>query len=447
MSETTTPELQIELDVNQFLASGANRLDASFVVTPQGFGELSAVSVPRFVAIVGDRSGSMGGGKIAAAKQAACKVIDMLSSEEYFAVIFFSDGATTIYPMQQRTGTMMAVQATAANKAAAKHQIMAIEAHGGTRISRGLHDAYQEFLKVPNAEGTCILLTDGQNNADDGRGLDQTLAEIAEGRKRGRVMKVQSRGVGTDWQVDQLRHIADMTLGDQPVVVADAGKLEEDFARCLQAAQSNTLSNVRVKLWLPQMVKLIECKQIAPAIIDLKNSITKDADGLTHILQTGGWNNEPREFYVAFELVPQAAGKRVCAGRISLAYTFGGQEFAAPDQPLMILAEWTEDKGKSARIPLGVARATGSVELATAIQEGVRAYEAGQHEVATVKLGRAVQLAAQTGNEEMTVRLQGLVDIVDPHQGTVRLKKNVDKVTTMDLDAGSTRRVVRKPSA
>ena len=77
----------------------------------------------------------------------------------------------------------------------------------------------------------------------------------------------------------------------------------------------------------------------------------------------------------------------------------------------------------------------------------MKAYEAGQHEVATVKLGRAVQLAVQTGNEEMTVRLQGLVDIVDPHQGTVRLKRNVDKVTTMDLDAGSTRRVVKKSSA
>ena len=56
-------------------------------------------------------------------------------------------------------------------------------------------------------------------------------------------------------------------------MVADASKLEEDFARCLQAAQSNAISNVRVKIWLPQMVKLIECKQIAPAIVDLKKQI------------------------------------------------------------------------------------------------------------------------------------------------------------------------------
>jgi hypothetical protein len=186
---------------------------------------------------------------------------------------------------------------------------------------------------------------------------------------------------------------------------------------------------------------------MAPAIVDLKNSITKDADGLTHILHIGGWNNEPLEFYVAFELVPQAAGKRICAGRISLAYTFGSQKLVSPAQPHMIMAEWTEDRGKSARIPPGVARATGSIELATAIQEGVQAYEAGQHEVATVKLGRAMQLAGQTGNEEMIVRLQGLVDIVDPQQGTVRLKSHVDKVITMDLDAGSTRRVVEKPNA
>jgi hypothetical protein len=294
MTETILPSLHIELNVNQYLTVGARRLDASFIITPQGFGAPSTMPVPRFLAVIVDSSGSMGGGKIVAAKKAACA----------------------------------------------------------------------------------------------------------------------------------------------------------DFLQALRAVQSHTLSNVRVQLWMPEMVRLIACKQIAPAIIDLMDSITQDADGLTHRIQTGAWNNEPREYYVAFEMEPWPTGKRMCAGLLSLTYTFGGQECTVPTPPLRVLAEWTEDVGKSARIPMGVARATNAVELATAIQEGVQAYQENKPELATAKLGRAVQIAHETGNEAMTARLQGIVDIVDARQGTVRMKPNARKLDLMKVDLESTKhKVIRSIAA
>jgi hypothetical protein len=86
-----------------------------------------------------------------------------------------------------------------------------------------------------------------------------------------------------------------------------------------------------------------------------------------------------------------------------------------------------------------VAHYTGQTELAEVIQEGLAAKAAGNEETATMKLGRAVQLAAETKNEEATTRLRKVVDIEDSETGTVRLKRAVDKADEMALDTASTK--------
>ena len=60
-------------------------------------------------------------------------------------------------------------------------------------------------------------------------------------------------------------------------------------------------------------------------------------------------------------------------------------------------------------------------------------------DIATAKLGRAVALAQQSGNED-TAKLQAkVVDVVDAASGTVRLKKNVEDADEMALDNRSTK--------
>ena len=53
-------------------------------------------------------------------------------------------------------------------------------------------------------------------------------------------------------------------------------------------------------------------------------------------------------------------------------------------------------------------------------------------------LGRAVQIAHESDNAEMTTRLKKVVDVVDPETGTVKLKKSVAKAAAMDLELEST---------
>jgi len=104
-----------------------------------------------------------------------------------------------------------------------------------------------------------------------------------------------------------------------------------------------------------------------------------------------------------------------------------------------VKAQWSGDANLTARISPEVAHYTGQAELAAVIQEGLAAKSAGDEATATVKLGRAVQLAQQTGNDEATSRLRRVVDIDNPERGTVRLKRDTSKLDEMALDTASTK--------
>ena len=70
---------------------------------------------------------------------------------------------------------------------------------------------------------------------------------------------------------------------------------------------------------------------------------------------------------------------------------------------------------------------------------GVHLDAVGDEATATTRLGRAMQLAVASGNEEATSKLRKVVDVVDAGTGTVRLKRAVDKADEMALDTASTK--------
>jgi len=88
-----------------------------------------------------------------------------------------------------------------------------------------------------------------------------------------------------------------------------------------------------------------------------------------------------------------------------------------------------------------VAHYTGQAELAVVIQEGLKAREAGDEETATAKLGRAVQLATESGHEDTAKLLRRVVDVIDAPTGTVRLKKQVAGVDAELTNVRSVRTV------
>ena len=91
---------------------------------------------------------------------------------------------------------------------------------------------------------------------------------------------------------------------------------------------------------------------------------------------------------MAVRLPAKAVGQEQLAARVQVAVAD-----AVVAQGL-VKAMWSNDDTLTTRIDPAVAHYTGQAELAEAIQDGLAAKAAGDTDTATVKLGRAVQLAA-----------------------------------------------------
>ncbi len=171
---------------------------------------------------------------------------------------------------------------------------------------------------------------------------------------------------------------------------------------------------------------------MSPTVEDLTTR-RQEVNALTGAYPTGAWGDESRDYHVAVRLPAKAVGQEQLAARVQVAL---GDEVVAQG---LVKAMWSNDDTLTTRIDPAVAHYTGQAELAEAIQDGLAAKAAGDTDTATVKLGRAVQLAEETGNDEATTRLRKIVEIEDAGTGTVRLKRSVSKLDEMALDTASTK--------
>lgn len=415
-------QFKAEVFQNQYLPQGVKEVHAIMTVTAATDESIAAFnSRDKLFGILCDTSGSMGGAKIHAAKEAMAKIVNLLPEDTAFFIVTGSSSARLVFPM---------AKATLENKQKAIASIKSIGANGGTVISTWLSEALQQFTKMPQAVRQALLLTDGQNNDSDEQQLLAVLQEC-EG-----VFQCDCRGVGTDWRVKQLQQISSKLLGTCDII-ADASQIEADFRAILEKAMAKTLSDVSLRLWTPQGANILFCKQVSPEIVDLTNR-AKPVKPQIFEYPTGAWGkSESRDYHFCIQVVPGNVGDEMLAGRASLIYTVNGVENKVAEA--RILALWTDDDGKTAKIDQRVAHYTGQAELAQSIQEGLEARDKGDFEVATAKLGKAVKLAHNSGNEATAKLLKKVVDIEDAATGTVKLKREVAKEDAMALETRSTK--------
>jgi hypothetical protein len=410
---------------NEYLAVGASEVNAVVTVTATGDGGGAAVAPdPAGAAevVIVDTSGSMSmpPGKMNAAKRATRAAVDCIRDGVGFAVISGATNARSIYP----AAVPLAV-ASDETRLAAKHAIDDLWPGDGTAIGRWLTLADELFSTAPGAIHHAILLTDGQNEGETPEQLDAALARC-EGH-----FQCDCRGVGTDWEVGELRRIASTLLGTVDIVPEPEG-LTADFTAMIESAMAKRTSDVALRLWTPQGAEVAFVKQVAPTIEDLTGRGTA-VDALTSEYPTGAWGAEARDYHLCIRVPPREVGDEMAAGRFSLVVD------GAPAGQALIKAIWTDDEQLSTRISREVAHYSGQTELADAIQEGLEARRAGDEATATFKLGRAVKLAADSGNDGTMTLLRAVVEIDDPVTGTVRLKRQVEDADEMALDTRSTK--------
>lgn len=109
---------------------------------------------PVNVAFVLDRSGSMGGTKLALAKYAVKRALTGLAPKDRFAIVTYDDQVETV---------VSSTLATPANKTKALLRLQDVDARGSTDLHGGWTagaDALKAHL-TPDGVNRCLLLTDG----------------------------------------------------------------------------------------------------------------------------------------------------------------------------------------------------------------------------------------------------------------------------------------------
>jgi Ca-activated chloride channel family protein len=153
--------------------------------------------IPLNLSIVLDRSGSMAGGKLAAARDAAAMLVQRLHPDDTVSVVAYDDDVTTV-----------AEPATGARQSGLSKQIQSIETGGSTNLSGGWLRA-RELVARGKREGgvnRVVLLTDGLANVgitkpDQLLGLCRTAC--------GAGITTTTIGFGADYDEKLLRGMAD----------------------------------------------------------------------------------------------------------------------------------------------------------------------------------------------------------------------------------------------
>lgn len=416
----------LSVSQNPHLYPEDDAMDAVLTVTAQGLVGGGAAPEAAQVIVI-DCSGSMAHPhkKIVAAQRATSAAIDALRDGALFAVIEGTHTARVVYP----TGPRL-VAANDGTRRAAKNAVRLLKAGGGTRVSEWLELARGLLSGHPTAVRHVIMLTDGQNNPGDSK-LGDELAKCS------RVFTCDARGVGADWNREELLRIAEALHG-----TADSVRQPEDLVADFEAMTRAVMEKV-----IPE-ARLVVSTTIRASVDVLRQTFPTEAalvgDPLgerSTAFPTGSWGAETREFFL--RLAVSSAGVMlnhdVRVARVDLEVRKpGSTEFVRVCDPAVVVAQWTNDLKLSSVIDPKVAHVTRQTELGQAVSAGCDAHDAHDLDAAARHWGRAVALAASLHNEKVLGRLLRLVEVIgDPADENVRIRSDITREELMHVGISS----------
>jgi Ca-activated chloride channel family protein len=345
--------------------------------------------VPLNFCMVLDRSGSMQGPKLAAMKQAAQRVIDLLTPEDIVALVIFDDTVQVVLPA-----------APASDKQALKAQIDTIQESGGTAMSLGMQAGQAELAKNsgPDRLGQMLVLTDGQTWGDE-----DVCRAIAKGLGDAGV-RITALGLGAEWNEKLLDDLADLSGGASDYV-ADPASIDSFFQRAVQTAQGTAATDARVLLRLARDVTPRAVHRVLPTIANLgyqpigQNEVAVKLGDLAY--GSGG------SVLLDMMLPPRAAGSfRIAQAELHFTPFGGGAEQVVKQD---VLLEFTGDANAPAYDP----KVMNLVEKITAFKLQTRALaeaEVGNVVGATQKLRAAATRLLDLGELELAEKTQQQAD-------------------------------------
>lgn len=182
--------------------------------------------------VVLDRSGSMTGGRLGAAKRALVGLVDRLDDRDRFGLVVFDDSAEVAIP----AGLVGDI-----GRHQLRQRIAAVSTGGMTDLSSGYLRGLQEARRVCTATGaTVVLLSDG--HANSGLTDPQRLQQVA-GNAAKQAITTSTIGIGTGYDETILGAVAEGGSGNHSfaehadaAAAAVAAELDGLLTKTVQAA-------------------------------------------------------------------------------------------------------------------------------------------------------------------------------------------------------------------
>jgi Ca-activated chloride channel family protein len=227
-------QLRTSLQIQPDAADPSQSIFALTVVPPQ---ESASIGKPRSVVFVLDRSGSMQGWKMLAARRALGRMIDSLTDRDRFSILAFDD---SIESFPQKGEPENAVDK---ERFRALEWLSKVESRGGTEIAGPLRRAL-EILSTGSTENSAsvdrilVLVTDGQVGNED-----QILKLLAD-----QLQGIRIFTLGVDQAVNDafLRRLASIGGGYSEVVESEE-RLDEVMDKVHRRIRSPLLVELKLE--------------------------------------------------------------------------------------------------------------------------------------------------------------------------------------------------------
>jgi len=352
--------------------------------------------IPLNLSLVLDRSGSMSGGKLAAAREAAADLVKRLWPDDTVSVVSFDDSVDVVAPPS--TGT---------DDVDVSDLISNIEPGGMTNLSGGWLRG-RELLADTLREGgvnRVVLLTDGHANV--GITDHHRLVGLCQDGG-GKGISTTTIGFGDGYDEDLLRGMADAG-GGGAYYIEEVDQAVGVFEEELEGLASLVAQNLRVSITPGAGADFVQVFHEYPS----------HAEGETLTLEVGDlYGREPRRILIEFMVPPidedeGASGDHGVADPIEVAHlavvghvltAAGGVEAHTISLPITLTPE------EGGKVEPEIRKEILLVEAARSRTRAIEYREAGDYEQATQVLEEALDRLSDSGltDEAMVREMQDL---------------------------------------